>query len=86
MINDVLDLAKIESGKMEAFAEDFDVGSLIDQVVGTVQPLMSKNNNQLIIEHGEIGDVGDALAALGGLFVLGGMFTVAYLIAPRAQS
>jgi len=53
LINDVLDLAKIESGKMEAFAEDFDVGSLIDQVVGTVQPLMSKNNNQLIIEHGE---------------------------------
>jgi len=53
LINDVLDLSKIESGKMEAFAEDFDVGSLIDQVVGTVQPLMSKNNNQLIIERGE---------------------------------
>jgi len=53
LINDVLDLAKIESGKMEAFAEDFDVGALIDQVVGTVQPLMSKNNNQLKIERGE---------------------------------
>jgi signal transduction histidine kinase/DNA-binding response OmpR family regulator len=53
LINDVLDLSKIESGKMEAFAEDFDVGSLIDQVVGTVQPLMSKNNNKLVIERGE---------------------------------
>jgi signal transduction histidine kinase/CheY-like chemotaxis protein len=53
LINDVLDLSKIESGKMEAYAEDFDVRSLIDQVTGTVQPLMSKNNNQLIIERGE---------------------------------
>ena len=53
LINDVLDLSKIESGKMEAFAEDFDVGALIDHVVGTVQPLMSKNNNQLKIERGE---------------------------------
>ena len=53
LINDVLDLSKIESGKMEAFAEDFDVGSLIDHVAGTVQPLMSKNNNQFKIERGE---------------------------------
>jgi len=53
LINDVLDLSKIESGKMEAFAENFDVSSLIDQVTGTVQPLMSKNNNQLKIERGE---------------------------------
>jgi CheY-like chemotaxis protein len=53
LINDVLDLSKIESGKMEAFAEIFDVGALIDQVSGTAQPLMAKNNNQLKIERGE---------------------------------
>ena len=53
LINDVLDLSKIESGKMEAFAETFDVGALIDQVSGTAQPLMAKNNNQLKIERGE---------------------------------
>ena len=53
LINDVLDLAKIESGRMEAFAEDVDVGSLIDQVAGTAQPLMGKNNNKFIIERGE---------------------------------
>jgi signal transduction histidine kinase/DNA-binding response OmpR family regulator len=53
LINDVLDLSKIESGKMEAFAEDFDVSILIDQVAGTAQPLMSKNNNKLKIERGE---------------------------------
>jgi len=58
LINDVLDLSKIESGKMEAFAEQFDIGALIDQVSGTAQPLMAKNNNHFKIERGE--DLGHA--------------------------
>jgi len=53
LINDVLDLSKIESGKMEAFADVFDVGALIDQVAGTAQPLMAKNNNQFNIERSD---------------------------------
>ncbi|MFW2438437.1 MAG: sensor histidine kinase, partial [Arenicellales bacterium] len=53
LINDVLDLSKIESGKMEAFAETFDIGALIDQVSGTAQPLMAKNSNHFRIERGE---------------------------------
>jgi signal transduction histidine kinase/DNA-binding response OmpR family regulator len=53
LINDVLDLAKIESGKMEALSEDFEVESLIDEVAATAQPLMGKNRNQLRIERGE---------------------------------
>ncbi|MCK5481791.1 MAG: PAS domain-containing protein, partial [Gammaproteobacteria bacterium] len=52
LINDVLDLAKVESGKMEAFAEDIDISSLIDEVSGTAHPLMEKNNNTLSIERG----------------------------------
>ncbi len=53
LINDVLDLSKIEAGRMETFAEDMDIDSLIDQVVGTAQPLMGKNNNKLVIERDE---------------------------------
>jgi len=53
LINDVLDLSKIESGHMDIFAEDVDVGGLIDQVESTSQPLMGKNSNRFIIERGE---------------------------------
>jgi len=53
LINDVLDLSKIESGKMETFAEVFDVEGLVDQIAGTAQPLMAKNNNHFKIERGE---------------------------------
>jgi PAS domain S-box-containing protein len=58
LINDVLDLSKIESGRMEVYAETIDVGNLIDQVAGTTQPLMSKNDNHLKIER--VGELGTA--------------------------
>mgnify|MGYP001823339008 FL=1 len=38
---------------MEAYAEDSDVGTLGDDVAATAQPLMSRNNNRLVIERGE---------------------------------
>jgi signal transduction histidine kinase len=53
LINDVLDLSKIESGKMDAYAEDIDVAALLDEVAGTAQPLIDKNGNRFEIERGE---------------------------------
>jgi PAS domain S-box-containing protein len=65
LINDVLDLAKVESGKMEAFAEDIDIDNLIDEVSGTAHPLMEKNNNTLSIVRGnELGKAHQDLTKL----------------------
>jgi PAS domain S-box-containing protein len=65
LINDVLDLAKIESGKMEVLAADFEVESLIDEVSATAQPLIAKNGNELNIEHyNDLGTVHQDLTKL----------------------
>ena len=47
LINDVLDLAKIESGKMDLLLETFDVPDMIRDVVTTIQPLTRRNANRL---------------------------------------
>ncbi|MFQ5572166.1 MAG: response regulator, partial [Rhodothermales bacterium] len=47
LINGVLDLSKIEAGKMELFLESFDVPTLVRGVVATIQPLVDKNANVL---------------------------------------
>lgn len=50
LINEILDISKIEAGKMELHPEHFEIDSLIDEITSTVRPLVQANNNQLIVE------------------------------------
>ncbi len=47
LVNDVLDLSKIEAGKMELYLEAFDVAPTIEDVITTVEPLIDKKGNTL---------------------------------------
>jgi signal transduction histidine kinase len=49
LINDILDLSKIESGRMELNLETFALAPLIDGVVKTIEPLAAKNHNEVVV-------------------------------------
>ncbi|ESA32169.1 pas domain s-box [Leptolyngbya sp. Heron Island J] len=50
LINDVLDLSKVEAGHMEMYLETFAVMPLVEDVAATMQPVIEKNNNTLNIQ------------------------------------
>jgi len=47
LINAILDLSKIEAGKMEVYLETFSVAALVEEVVAVIQPLVAKKRNGL---------------------------------------
>ena len=51
LINDVLDLSKIEAGRVELFNETFELKQILDEVIKTSLPLAQKNNNELTIDY-----------------------------------
>jgi signal transduction histidine kinase/CheY-like chemotaxis protein len=50
LINDTLDLSKIEAGKVELYLESFDVREMVQHAAATVQPMLAKNSNRLSVE------------------------------------
>jgi two-component system sensor histidine kinase/response regulator len=53
LINGILDLSKIEAGKMSLSRETFDVRTTIQELLDTIQPLVQKNDNTLTVHVGD---------------------------------
>jgi CheY-like chemotaxis protein/two-component sensor histidine kinase len=58
LINDVLDLSKIEAERMETYVEEFSVESLVRDVASTVEALIDKKDNTLTLDFAD--DLGEA--------------------------
>ena len=60
LVNDVLDLSRIEAGRMELYLETLDIAALVDGVVAVLDPMVKANGNTLVIRCPE--DIGSMRA------------------------
>jgi PAS domain S-box-containing protein len=51
LITELLDLSKIEAGKMELLIEDFEIASLLDETVMDAEPLAEQNGNRIVVHY-----------------------------------
>jgi signal transduction histidine kinase len=71
LVSDILDITKIEAGKLAIHLETFEIAKLIQEVAITMQPLMQARGNVLRVEHGDLGYMhADALKVRQCLFNL----------------
>ncbi|KKC36546.1 hypothetical protein WH87_13860 [Devosia epidermidihirudinis] len=58
MVNDILDISKIEAGKMVLHLDTIDLNKLIDEIEATARPMAAKNTNSLTVTRGaELGNI-----------------------------
>ena len=53
LVNDVLDLSKIEAGRMDVLAQPIDLGRFVDDIIATSRPLLAVKQNELRVERAE---------------------------------
>jgi len=62
LINDILDLSKIEAGRVDLYLERFELAKMLDEAVETVSPLVAKNDNRMVSDIAD--DLGQIRADL----------------------
>ena len=53
LINNILDLSKIEAGKMDLYLENLEIIPMVNEVIATVKPLIEKNANTLKLHYAD---------------------------------
>ncbi|TQV77055.1 hypothetical protein FLL45_03630 [Aliikangiella marina] len=56
LINNILDMSKIESGKMDLYVQEVDMYRLVDETMETILPMAKGNKNTIIVEKDQLAD------------------------------